>query len=87
MIKNYIDYLRAFFRNWKEIKENINRIIVQDLIHLKVVLHTDDLDETFARMKYIMDYKPNYKRKSDDLTKTFNPSEQASEEFLKTETP
>ena len=48
MIKNYIDYLRAFFRNWKEIKENINRIIAQDLIHRKVVLHTDDLNETFA---------------------------------------
>ena len=63
MIKNYIDYLRAFFRNWKEIKENINRIIAQDLIHRKVVLHTDDLNETFARMKYIMDYKPTYKQK------------------------
>jgi 5,10-methenyltetrahydromethanopterin hydrogenase len=69
MIKHYIDYTKAFLRNWKEIKENIHLIITKDLIHRKVVLQTDDLNKTFNRMKYIIDYKPTYKRKPDDLKK------------------
>jgi hypothetical protein len=82
MIKHYIDYIKAFFRNWKEIKEKTNLIIVQDLIHRKIVLQTDDLNKTFDRMKYIIDYKPTYKTKPDELNKIFNLSEQTPEEFL-----
>lgn len=69
MIKHYIDYAKCFLRNWKEIKESINSIIVKDLVHRKVVLQTDDLNKTFERMKYIVDYKPTYKIKPDDLKK------------------
>ena len=71
MIKHCIDYAKSFLRNWEEIKESINCIIVRDLIHRKVVLQTDDLNKTFERMKYIVDYKPTYKRKPDDLKKIF----------------
>jgi translation initiation factor 2 beta subunit (eIF-2beta)/eIF-5 len=62
MIKHYIDYIKAFFRNWKEIKEKTNLIIVQDLIHRKIVLQTDDLNKTFDRMKHVIDYEPKLTR-------------------------